>query len=52
MFLRALPAASFAATASAIAPFNVLHNVDNAILGITFKRAYNANAADFFKCAI
>lgn len=49
MFLRALPAASFAATASAIAPLNVLHNVDNAILGITFKRAYNAIAVDFFQ---
>jgi hypothetical protein len=49
MFLRELRAASFAATTSAIAPLNVLHNVDNAILGVKVKRAYNAIAADFFQ---
>jgi hypothetical protein len=49
MFLRELLAASFAATASAIAPLNVLHNVDNAILGVKVTRAYNAIAADFFQ---
>ncbi|MBI5312170.1 MAG: hypothetical protein HZB28_03380 [Methylocystis sp.] len=52
MFLRELLAASFAATASAIAPLNVLHNVDNAILGVKVTRAYNAIVADSFKCAI
>lgn len=49
MFLRELLAASFAATASAIAPLNLLHNVDNAILGVKVTRAYNAIAASF-KC--
>jgi len=49
MFLRELLAASFAATASAIAPLNVLHNVDIAILGVKVTRAYNAIAADFFQ---
>ena len=43
MFLRELLAASFAATASAIAPLNVLHNVDNAILGVKVTRAYNVH---------